>query len=110
MQVRYANAMGFRFSRRIRILPGIRINVGKRGVSTSFGTRGAWLTVGKRGTRVTVGLPGTGLSYTQRAQTRTDDPAPTANEPPGLASTSRSKWVYVVVLLGVFWVLVRVLS
>ena len=29
--------MGFRFRRSIKILPGIRLNFGKRGVSTSIG-------------------------------------------------------------------------
>jgi hypothetical protein len=57
--------MGFRFRRSIRILPGIRLNIGKRGVSTSIGVRGAHVTFGRTGTRTTVGLPGSGLSYTQ---------------------------------------------
>jgi len=56
--------MGFRFHRSVRILPGVRLNFSKSGVSTSIGTRGAWLTFGRKGTRATVGLPGTGISYT----------------------------------------------
>jgi hypothetical protein len=56
--------MGFRFRRSIRILPGIRLNIGKRGVSTSIGVRGAHVTLGHGQVRETVGLPGTGLSYT----------------------------------------------
>jgi Protein of unknown function (DUF4236) len=56
--------MGFRFRRSVKILPGIRLNFGKRGVSTSIGVRGAHVTVGRAGTRTTVGLPGSGLSYT----------------------------------------------
>src|ERR1039457_2456723 len=56
--------MGFRFRRSIKILPGVRLNFGKRGISTSIGIRGAHVTVGKTGTRTTVGLPGSGLSYT----------------------------------------------
>ena len=56
--------MGFRFSRRIRIAPGIRLNLSKSGVSTSIGGRGAWLTFGRR-PRATISLPGTGLSYSQ---------------------------------------------
>ena len=56
--------MGFRFHRSVRILPGVRLNFSKSGVSTSIGTRGAWLTFGRKGTRTTVGLPGTGISYT----------------------------------------------
>jgi hypothetical protein len=56
--------MGFRFRRSIKILPGIRLNIGKRGVSTSIGVRGAHVTLGHGQVRETVGLPGTGLSYT----------------------------------------------
>jgi hypothetical protein len=54
--------MGFRFRRSIKILPGIRLNFGKRRISTSIGVRGAHVTFGKSGTRTTVGLPGSGLS------------------------------------------------
>jgi hypothetical protein len=56
--------MGFRFHRSINLLPGIRINLGKRGLSTSIGVRGAHVTFGETGTRTTVGLPGSALSYT----------------------------------------------
>jgi hypothetical protein len=54
-----------RFSRRIKILPGVTLNLSKRGISFSLGPRGAKLTVGTKGSRATVGLPGTGLSYTE---------------------------------------------
>jgi hypothetical protein len=57
--------MGFRFHRTVRLLPGLRLNLSKSGVSASIGTRGAWLTFGRKGTRTTVGLPGTGISYTR---------------------------------------------
>ena len=55
----------FRFRRSVRILPGVRLNIGKTGVSTSIGGRGAHVTLGRGQTRTTVGLPGTGLSYTE---------------------------------------------
>ena len=58
--------MGLRFQKRIRVLPGVRVNVGLGGVSTSLGVRGASVTVGKRGTYANVGAPGTGLSYRTR--------------------------------------------
>lgn len=57
-------SMGFRFRRSIRLLPGVTLNIGKRGVSTSFGIRGARITRGHGKTRVTLGVPGTGLSHT----------------------------------------------
>lgn len=56
--------MGFRFRRTVKIMPGVRLNVGKKGVSVSAGRRGANVTIGKTGVRTTVGLPGTGLSHT----------------------------------------------
>jgi len=55
--------LGFRFSRSVKILPGVRLNFSGSGISTSIGPRGATINIGKRGTRATVGLPGTGLSY-----------------------------------------------
>lgn len=56
--------MGFRFFRRIRIAPGLTVNLSKSGASLSIGPRGAKYTIGPRGSRTTVGLPGTGLFYT----------------------------------------------
>lgn len=56
--------MSFRFHRSISIIPGVRLNLGKTGVSLSAGAPGAHITVGKKGVRTTVGLPGTGLSLT----------------------------------------------
>lgn len=59
--------MGWNFRRRITLLPGIRLNIGKTGASVSFGVRGLRSTIGKRGATTTVGVPGSGLSYTARA-------------------------------------------
>jgi len=56
--------MSFRFWRRIRIAPGVTLNLSKSGGSLSFGVRGAHFTVGPHGKRVTAGIPGTGLFYT----------------------------------------------
>jgi len=56
--------MAFRFWRRIRLAPGVTLNLSKSGGSLSFGPRGAKVTVGRRGVRATAGLPGTGLFYT----------------------------------------------
>ena len=56
--------MGWRFRTSIKLAPGLRLNLGKTGVtSLSIGGKGARLNLGKRGTRATVGLPGTGVSY-----------------------------------------------
>jgi hypothetical protein len=51
-----------RFRRTFRLLPGVRINVSKHGISTTVGPRGMHLTFNRYGVRQAVGLPGTGLS------------------------------------------------
>jgi hypothetical protein len=58
--------MGFRFQKRISILPGVRINLSKSGVSTSLGPRGADVNIGRDGVTANAGIPGTGLSYRQK--------------------------------------------
>lgn len=55
--------MGFRFRKSIGIIPGLKLNFSKSGISTSIGGRGATINFSRRGTRTTVGLPGTGISY-----------------------------------------------
>jgi len=91
--------MGFRFRRSIKILPGIRLNVGKRGVSTSIGVRGAHVTFGKTGKRTTVGVPGSGLSYTHL-----EKPQPDAeNDPPALSDVPKGSawrgWLWIALMI-----------
>ena len=75
--------MSFRFRRRIKLLPGVHLNVGKKSLSVSAGKPGAQVTIGKESGTATVGIPGTGLSYTKTAH-RTGaraQPAPPEREP-----------------------------
>lgn len=65
--------MGFRYRKRIRIAPGISLNLSKSGISTSIGGKGATLNVGKRGCRGTIGIPGTGISYSQKLFAENND-------------------------------------
>ncbi len=56
--------MGFNFRKSLKIAPGVRLNITKKGVSSiSLGGKGARVNLGKKGTRTTVGMPRTGLSY-----------------------------------------------
>jgi Protein of unknown function (DUF4236) len=57
----------FRFYRRLRIFPGLSVNLSKSGPSLSVGVRGAHVTVGPQGVRRTVGIPGTGIYYTSHS-------------------------------------------
>ena len=47
--------MGFHFRKSIKLLPGIRLNLSKSGVSASNGKPDATVNISKRGTRGTVG-------------------------------------------------------
>ena len=53
--------MSWNFRRRIKIAPGVHINLSKKGVSTSIGPKGASLTLGPNGTYLNTSIPGTGL-------------------------------------------------
>lgn len=58
--------MGFSFRKSLKIAPGVRVNVTKKGVSSlSVGKNGARVNVGKKGMKTTVGIPGSGLSYSK---------------------------------------------
>ncbi|HLI35225.1 MAG TPA: DUF4236 domain-containing protein [Terriglobia bacterium] len=55
-----------RLFRRVRIAPGVSLNLAKHGPSLSLGVRGAHLTVARSGIRRTVGIPGTGIFATSQ--------------------------------------------
>jgi len=57
--------MGFRIRKSVKIAPGVKLNIGKKGInSVSIGGHGYTKNISKHGTRTTVGIPGTGISYT----------------------------------------------
>ena len=57
--------MGTRFRKSKQILPGVRLNVGKKSASVSIGPKGLKHTISTTGkSHTTVSMPGTGLSYT----------------------------------------------
>lgn len=49
--------MALRFNRRIRIAPGISLNLSKSGIGASIGPRGAKINISSRGVYGNVGLP-----------------------------------------------------
>jgi hypothetical protein len=90
--------------RRVRLAPGISLNLSGSGPSLSFGVRGAHLTVGWTGMRQTVGIPGTGIFYTNREGWRSgvhSSPSVHGNEGSGGAA------VAVVVVIVVLAALLR---
>ncbi|MBI3479132.1 MAG: DUF4236 domain-containing protein [Nitrosomonadales bacterium] len=57
--------MGFLFRKRIKLLPGVWLNLSKGGVSTSIGGKGLTVNIKSGKTKTTVGIPGTGLNYSE---------------------------------------------
>ena len=53
--------MSLRFQRRIKRLPGVRLNLGMHGAGLSVGPRGLHVGVNCRGMYTSAGIPGTGL-------------------------------------------------
>jgi hypothetical protein len=58
--------MGWRFSKRIKLLPGVSLNISKSGVSLTLGGKGLSINIGPKHTTTTASLPGKGLSYRSR--------------------------------------------
>ncbi len=93
--------MGYLRARRsVKLGPGVKLNLTKRGVSVSAGTRGAHYTVSSTGRRTrTVGVPGTGISYvdTRRrpgGDAGTAPPARPARVVPAAAAGSRTPGLF----------------
>ena len=54
---------GLRVRKIVTLLPGIKLNFSKSGISTSIGRKGATVNLSSKGTKATVGIPGSGVSY-----------------------------------------------
>lgn len=101
--------MGFRFQKRISILPGISLNLGKRGASVSVGPRGCKTTFSSRGVKNSYGIPGTGIRYETpyrkwgkgaSARGRNPDPGLQLPPPASHGAPSVSLWTRFCNMLG----------
>lgn len=71
--------MGLRFNRRIKLLPGLRLNIGKNGINGfTVGRRGLSITKGRRETRANIGTGVPGLSYSAQIS-KNPNPKPLRN-------------------------------
>lgn len=50
-----------KFRRRVKLFPGVNLNLSKSGISTTIGGRGASVNFSKKGAFLNTGIPGTGL-------------------------------------------------
>jgi hypothetical protein len=53
--------MTWRYRKRIKIIPGVHLNLSNSGISTTIGVKGASVNIGNNGTYVNNSIPGTGL-------------------------------------------------
>lgn len=95
--------MGFRFRKRLKLFPGLWVNLSKRGASLSVGGRGATINVNRQGVQETVGLPGSGISYRSKRR-RFGKPGGPASAP--RSSVTAAHIIYAIVLgLVILWIL-----
>ena len=89
--------MGWRFRKSKKIMPGVRLNIGKNSIGFSFGGKGFRYSINSKGRRtVSAGVPGTGLSYSKsscRKQIKKIDKAENPFENKFL-----NKYVYIIAL------------
>jgi Protein of unknown function (DUF4236) len=71
--------MSWRFRQSFTVIPGLRLNLSKSGLSASIGNSPFTLNIGPHGSTETASIPGTGLSY--RHHVGTPSP-PTSQVPP----------------------------
>jgi hypothetical protein len=74
--------MSWRFRKSFKIIPGVKLNLTRRGLSATLGGAPFSINVGPHGTYSNVSIPGTGLSN----RTRLDTPAPSV-APPSITPT-----------------------
>ncbi|RZU28899.1 DUF4236 domain-containing protein [Edaphobacter modestus] len=55
--------MSWRFRRSFTVVPGLKLNLSKRGLSASIGSAPFTMNIGQEGLTETLSIPGTGLSY-----------------------------------------------
>ncbi len=98
--------MALRIRKSIKIAPGIRLNVSKKGLSTSLGGKGFTVNVGKKGTRVTTRIPGSGISASHLFKPK-QTPARGQHNAVGMhrPHTEWKSWQIAVVLAVTFFVL-----
>ena len=95
--------MALRFRRRIRIAPGIHLNLGLHGVGLSVGPRGLHVGMNRRGMYTSAGIPGTGLYAIHHVRGPSD-------EHPSVAGNASGFVVGILIAVALFAVLVVAMS
>ena len=79
--------MGWNFRKSVKVFPGFKINLSKKGVSGTVGMQGASVTVGPKGVYANASIPGTGIYKRQKISGRE---TPSKDDPNYLLNTNLS--------------------
>lgn len=101
--------MGIRYRKSVKIVPGVKLNIGKQSVGIGIGGKYGGISYNtKTGARARVSAPGTGLSYTtkvgnsKRSTTKAKPPQPDnaiSNDSIKVQKPLIAKWWYVLITL-----------
>ncbi len=96
--------MGWRFRKSFKIFPGVRLNLGKKGITSATVGRGGWFStnLSKRGIRQNINVPGTGVTYqSPHVPFSSDAPQQSPQQMNLAGNTSRNAGIAAVVLAAV---------
>jgi len=77
--------MSWRFRKSFKVIPGVRLNLSRSGLSASIGGAPITLNIGQHGLVGTASLPGTGISYRHKFGAVPQDGSPALSLPPSSA-------------------------
>jgi hypothetical protein len=96
----------------MKIAPGVRLNLTKKGVSARVGPKGLGITAGTSGTTVSAGIPGSGLHVSKRVKKGTTASSQKAlagadqNNKPATQRLGLFGWLGVCVIgFGILWII-----
>ena len=96
--------MGWIFRKSVKILPGLKLNFGKKGTSVTLGSKGGKVTFGKGRTTFSSGIPGTGLYYRETISKKKIEQARVKENPqesqPIRSKAANNFWGYIFIILG----------
>lgn len=100
--------MALRFRKTIKIAPGIRLNIGKKSISTSFGVKGARHTISSTGKKTnSLSIPGTGISWRKTtgssSKNKKSRPVPTEEETLAKRRISPLFWIILIIIVVIIF-------
>ena len=79
------SAVSLRFRRRVRLFPGVCLNLGLHGAGLSVGPRGFHVGMNRRGMYTSAGIPGTGIYAVHHFRSSSEEHPMVAGDARGVA-------------------------